>query len=283
MRFWVPGGSGLLGRAVRQELATRGLAHVDTDTNVDLSDATAVDAFVAAEPFTHVINCAAFTHVDACETREAEARAVNADGAYQVARAARARGAIAVHVSTDYVFAGDATTPYAVDAPTGPQNAYGRTKLLGEQRFAAELPGGYIVRTSWLFGAGPCFPATVRRLLAERPEVRIVDDQTGRPTYAADLATTLVSLALSGATPGIYHAANAGAVTWYGFATAIRAAEAARGRFYAATVLPITTAQYPTPARRPAWSVLDTTKLERALGVTLRPWRDALTDYLALS
>lgn len=280
MRFWVPGGSGMLGKAVRQELTARGLDHVETDKNVDLTDAAAVDAFL--EPFTHVINCAAFTGVDACESREDEARAVNAEGAYQVARTARARGAVAVHVSTDYVFPGDANEPYATDAATGPISAYGRTKLEGEQRFLAELPAGYVVRTSWLFGDGPCFPATVRRLLAEKPEVRIVDDQTGRPTWAGDLATALVSLALSGAEAGIYHCANAEPVTWYGFATAIREADAARDRHYDATLMPITTDQYPTPARRPAWSVLDTTKLERALGITFRPWRDTLADYMAL-
>ncbi len=280
MRIWVPGGSGMLGKAVRQELTARGLDHIETDKNVDLTDATAVEAF--AEPFTHVINCAAFTGVDACEAREADARAVNSEGAYQVARAARARGAVAVHVSTDYVFPGDATEPYATDAVTGPINAYGRTKLEGEQRFLAELPAGYVVRTSWLFGDGPCFPATVRRLLAEAPDVRIVNDQTGRPTWAGDLASALVSLALSTAEPGIYHCANAEPVTWYGFAQALREADAARGRHYDATLLPITTEQYPTPARRPAWSVLDTTKLERALGITLRSWRDTLADYMAL-
>ena len=242
-----------------------------------------MDAFAAATPFTHAINCAAFTAVDACESREDEASRANSEGAFQLARAARVRGAIAAHVSTDYVFAGTGTTPYPVDAPTDPINAYGRTKLAGEQRFLAELPAGYVVRTSWLFGqGGPCFPATVLRLLATRAEVKIVDDQTGRPTWAGDLASALVSLvtATTPVAPGTYHFANAGAVTWFGFAVAVREAATARGRHFDATLLPITTAEYPTPARRPAWSVLDTSALEQALGITARPWRDALADYL---
>lgn len=282
-RFWVAGAGGMLGRAVRAELTARGLDHVETGHAMDLGDPTAVDAFAAATPFTHAINCAAYTKVDLCETHEAEAQRTNADGAYHFARACRARHAAGVHVSTDYVFAGDARSGYVEDAPTSPTSAYGRSKLAGEQRFASELPGGHVVRTSWLFGAGPCFPATVLRLLAERPEVKIVDDQTGRPTWTGDLATTLVALALSGATGGIYHFANHEPVTWYGFATAIREAAAARGHHFDATLSPITTAEYPTPAKRPAWSVLDTAKLERTLGITIRSWRDALADYMTVT
>ncbi len=280
-RFWVAGASGMLGQAVRSELTARGLAHVESDRDVDLADAAAVKAFAAANPFTHAINCAAFTAVDACESREAEARLANAEAPFQFARACRGHGAVAVHVSTDYVFDGTAKRGYVEDAPTGPVSAYGRTKLEGEQRFLEALPGGYVVRTSWLFGAGPCFPATVMRLLAERPEVKIVDDQIGKPTWSGDLAQTLVTLATSGVAGGIYHFANHEPVTWFGFAAAIREAAAAKGHHFDATLLPITTAQYPTPAKRPAWSVLDTAKLERALGITIRPWRAALADYLA--
>jgi len=175
VRVWVAGARGLLGQAVVGQLVAQGRDHVTTDRDVDLTDAAAVDAFAAAEPFTHVINCAAYTAVDRCESEEDVARQVNGDAPGHLARAARARGAALVHVSTDYVFAGDAHAPYREDDPTGPVSAYGRTKLLGEQRlFAAIGDGaGYVVRTSWLFGAGgPSFPATMPRLFGEPPGVR---------------------------------------------------------------------------------------------------------------
>jgi dTDP-4-dehydrorhamnose reductase len=263
-------------------LAARGLAHVGTDREVDLGDASAVEAFAAAEPFTHVINCAAYTQVDQCESHEAEARRANADGPAHLARAARARDAIAVHVSTDYVFDGTEREPYPEDHPTGPVSAYGRTKLEGEQRFLAELPSsGYVVRTSWLFGpGGPNFVATMLRLFRERPEVRVVDDQVGRPTYAPDLAAALVALIERRPRTGIYHFANAGHVSWFGLASAIRDEAAARGHRFDVALRPITTAEYPTAARRPAWSVLATAKLEAVLGTAPRPWREALIDHL---
>ena len=286
MRVWVTGARGLLGRAVQAELAARGLGCLATDTDVDITDAPAVDAFAAREPFTHLINCAAYTAVDACEQYEADARLVNGLGPANLGRAARARGAVAIQVSTDYVFpgvgAGPTPAPYREDDPTGPINAYGRTKLLGEQRFLAALGGpGYVVRTSWLFGpGGPNFVATMLQRFADRPEVRVVDDQRGRPTYAPDLAAALVELAVRRPPAGVYHFANAGEVSWYGLALATRDEAAARGRSFPVTLLPTTTAAYPTPARRPAWSVLATDKLEAALGTRPRPWRAALGGYL---
>lgn len=284
MRVWVAGARGLLGQAVVGQLVAQGRDHVATDRDVDLTDAAAVDAFAAAEPFTHVINCAAYTAVDRCETEEDLARQVNADAPGHLARAARARGAVLVHVSTDYVFAGDGHAPYREDDPTGPVSAYGRTKLLGEQRlFAAIGDGaGYVVRTSWLFGAGgPCFPATMLRLFGERPEVRVVDDQHGRPTYAPDLAAALIALAERRPAPGVYQFANAEPTTWFHLALATRAAAAALGRHFDVTVMPVPSAAFPTPAKRPAWSVLATDKLEAALGAAPPSWRPGLGALVA--
>lgn len=274
-RVWVTGSRGLLGTAVCAQLDREGIACVGTDAELDIRDPAALASFAEATGFTHVINCAAYTKVDQCESNEAEAHAVNAVGAGNVARVAKSHAAIAVHVSTDYVFDGGSSAPYREDAPVGPINAYGRTKLAGERAF---LDGGgdYVVRTSWLFGpGGPSFVATMLRLLATRPEVRVVDDQHGRPTASDDLATALIAIARRAPAPGVYHFANTGDVTWFGFASAIR--DLAK---LPATVTPITTAEYPTPARRPMWSVLATDKLERALGMTPRPWRDALADLL---
>ena len=173
MHVWVPGGHGMLGSAVCRLLGREGIAHVATDRELDITDARALTAFADATPFTHVINCAAYTQVDRCEQHEAEAHAVNADGAGNIARAARARDATGLHVSTDYVFDGQGSAPYAEDAEVGPINAYGRTKLAGERAFAAALEDKhYIVRTSWLFGAnGPSFVATMRRLREIRPRI----------------------------------------------------------------------------------------------------------------
>lgn len=280
MRFWVTGARGLLGQAVCARLAGDGVELIATDRELDVTDRGAIDGFAAATAFTHVIHCAAFTQVDRCETDEAEARRVNVDGAAHVARAAAARGAVCVYLSTDYVFDGTATEPYAEDAPTAPINSYGRSKLDGERAVLAAFDGaGYVVRTSWLFGAGgPSFVATMLRLLAERPEVRVVDDQVGRPTFAPDLAAAVIALATAQPATGIYHFANAGQVSWFGLASAVREL-ARRAAPLAAALVPITTAEYPTPARRPAWSVLSTARFERALYAP-RPWRDALAEHL---
>jgi dTDP-4-dehydrorhamnose reductase len=273
MRIWVPGANGLLGTEVVARLARDGIDHVATDAELDIRDPRALEAFAAATPFTHVINCAAFAKVDACETQEAEAFAVNATGAGNIARVAA--GKPALHVSTDYVFDGSATAPYREDASTGPISAYGRTKLAGERAFLDGNPRAYVVRTSWLFGpAGPSFVATMLKLLATRPEVRVVDDQVGRPTASVDLAAALIAIATREPAPGIYHFANAGQVTWFGFASAIK--DLAK---LPAALHPITTVDYPTPAKRPAWSVLSTEKLER-IGIVPRPWRDALIEQL---
>ncbi|MCE9577253.1 MAG: dTDP-4-dehydrorhamnose reductase [Deltaproteobacteria bacterium] len=281
---WVPGARGMLGQEVVAILRERGVAHVATDRELDIGDAAAVDAFAADHLFTHVINCAAYTAVDACETHEPLAAHINALGPANLARVARERGAIAVHVSTDYVFDGQGAAPYREDDPTGPENAYGRTKLAGEERFlAAAGERGYVVRTSWLFGpGGPNFVATMLRLLRANPEVRVVHDQTGRPTYAPDLALALVDLALAApaVASGVYHFANAGAVTWFELASAARELAIARGLPIVGALTPITTAEYPTPARRPRWSVLATDKITAALGRAPRPWADGLAAYL---
>ena len=274
MRFWVTGARGLLGTEVCAQLQRDDVAYVATDLELDVRDPVALERFAERTPFTHVINCAAYTKVDACEVNETEAYAINATGAANVARISRGR--IAVHVSTDYVFDGSASAPYREDAPTGPINAYGRTKLAGERAFLDANDRSYVVRTSWLFGAaGPSFVRTMLNVLATRPEVRVVDDQRGRPTASVDLAAAVIAVALRVPEPGVYHFANAGDVTWFGFASAIK--DLAK---LPATLVPITTAEYPTPAKRPTWSVLATDKLERALGIAPRPWRDALIEQL---
>lgn len=290
MKVWLVGGKGMLGTAVRERLERTGITHVLTDLEVDITDPERVNAFARAERPTHVVNVAAYTKVDDAETHEEEAFRVNALGPEHLARAAVAGGARFLHFSTDYVFTGTATEPYREDAATGPSGAYGRTKLAGEER-ALAVPGAdrfvTIIRTSWLFGEnGPSFPKTIAKACLERDELRVVADQRGRPTYTGDLADAALELeGLVGgrapSTPGVYHFANAGETTWHAFAEAIRETLVQLGRAVkAARVVPVTTAEFPRPAPRPPYSVLDTGRIEAALGRKPRHFREPLDAFL---
>lgn len=248
----------------------------------DLADANAVRASVERLRPDVVINAAAYTAVDKAESGEVTAFAVNAEAPRAMAEALAEYEGTLVHVSTDYVFAGDGSVPYREDDPVAdvPATAYGRSKLAGEQAVREANANHYIVRTSWVFDAdGQNFVRTMLRLARERDEVRVVADQWGRPTYARDLAETIWRLIEVRPPYGTYHFANAGATTWHGFARAVFDEHSERGG-RAPRLVAIGTADYPTPARRPAYSVLDTTKVERALGIAVRGWREALTQCL---
>jgi len=269
----VTGGKGQLGRA----LVRRGgevIVARDVD-ELDILDGDAVARAVAGVDA--VINAAAYTAVDKAETDRERAYAVNRDGAGNVARACATRGIPMIQVSTDYVFDGTATAPYREDAPLHPLGVYGDSKAAGEE--AVREAGGTIVRTSWLFGqGGPSFVHTMLRLAAERPVLRVVADQHGCPTWTDDLADAL--LALVRAPAGTYHYCNAGPTTWHAFATAI-VVEARKTRTLACERIDaITTAEFPTPTRRPAYSVLDTSKVQ-ALGIVPPPWTIGLGRVIA--
>ena len=229
---------------------------------------------------TAVINCAAYTKVDRAEVDSRLAYMVNSDGAAILARACRDRAVPLVHVSTDYVFSGAATQPYQEDDPIAPIGVYGRSKASGER--AVHAAGGIVVRTSWLFGeGGPSFVHTIARLARERPVLRVVADQRGRPTYAGDLADALIEIATRAAAhqplASTYHYCNDGETTWHGFATAIvdELRLIAPELVVCDHVEPITTAEYPTSARRPAYSVLDTSRIT-ALGIVLPSWHNGM-------
>jgi len=224
-----------------------------------------------------IVNCAAYTKVDAAEAHETEAYAVNATAVGQLARYAAEAHIPLLTFSTDYVFAGDATTPYLESAATGPVNAYGRTKLAGEHAARDAHPGALVVRTSWLVsGTHPNFVATMLRLAAEREVVRVVADQQGRPTVAADLAAASLD-ALENGVSGILHLANEGATTWFQLAREVmRLAGLDPER-----IQPCTTADYPTPAPRPAYSVLGTERGAEAGVVALPPWQLSLPAVVA--
>ncbi|WP_327088058.1 dTDP-4-dehydrorhamnose reductase [Nonomuraea sp. NBC_01738] len=265
MRWLVTGGGGMLAADVQDRIAVMGDPVLAlTRAELDLCDERAVRDFVGAYRPRVVVNCAAWTAVDAAETHEDEALAVNGHAVATLADACLRAGSRLVHVSTDYVFDGQGRLPYREDDRPRPVNAYGRTKLAGELAAA----GHYVVRTAWLYGAnGPNFVKTMIRLAAERDTVGVVDDQRGQPTWTADLAAHLVTLAQSDLPPGIYHGASAGETTWYGFAREIFTLLGADPD----RVRPIGTADYPLPARRPACSLLARTK-----GEPMRHWREAL-------
>jgi dTDP-4-dehydrorhamnose reductase len=274
MRLLVTGAAGMLGRDVVAAAGDAGhealaLARAD----LDITDAAAVRAAVLAAHPDAVINCAAWTDVDGAETAEAQATAVNGAGAGHVAAAAAEAGALLVHVSSDYVFDGNASEPYREDAPTGPQGAYGRSKLAGEQAIAAAGGRSAIVRTAWLFGPhGKNFVDTMRRLGAEREEIAVVDDQVGCPTYTGHLAPALIAVAERGLT-GVLHIAGGGRCSWFDLAQATFEETG-----LACRVRPQSTADTGRPAPRPAFSVLESTRRDAP---ALPAWRDGLRAHLA--
>ncbi|MEV0088996.1 dTDP-4-dehydrorhamnose reductase [Saccharopolyspora sp. NPDC050642] len=284
----VPGGHGQLGSELARILAARSgaLVHAPGSKELDITDAEeiadAVGSFAEAakdaelEPV--VINAAAYTGVDAAESDPDRAARINAEGAADLAKACRTSGLPLLHVSTDYVFPGDGTRPYEPADPTGPRSVYGRTKLEGEQAVLESGARAWVVRTAWVYGArGGNFVKTMIRLSGERDSLSVVDDQIGSPTWAADLAHGLLELAGQVAErrdpkQKVLHCTNSGQASWFEFARAIFAELGADEN----RVNPCTTADYPLPAPRPAYSVLSDAAWREAGLTPMRPWREAL-------
>jgi dTDP-4-dehydrorhamnose reductase len=270
----------MLGRDLVTVLTGRPDRHTVTAwdiEDIDIIDKDAVDRALARDRFEVVINCAAFTAVDRAEAQKEAALAVNATGAGNIAAAARAAGAVNVLLSTDYVFDGSKKQPYREDDDPCPVNHYGYTKLMGERLVEEADPNCLIVRTQWLYGAaGKNFVETMIELAETKKTLSVVDDQYGSPTWTVDLAQA-IALLVEGRRRGIYHVSNAGQTTWCGFARTIFEAEKKE-----IEVIPITAEQYNAPAKRPANSVFDMTKLLRDTGYAPRHWTEALGQYLAI-
>lgn len=270
--WFVAGAAGMLGTDLCAVLERAGHEVTPGDLpGLDILDPGQCAEQVAGHDV--VVNCAAYTAVDAAEADEATAFAVNAVGAANLARAASAAGATMVQLSTDYVVAGDGATPYPADAPVAPASAYGRTKGAGEWAVRAECPRSWVVRTAWLYGAhGRSIPATVARLAAERDTFSFVADQVGQPTWTVDLAEGIVRIVDSGAPFGTWHATNGGQTSWHGLARAVLEELGMDPE----RVRPVSTAEYPLPAPRPSYSVL-AHDMWAAHGLEPLPhWRDAL-------
>jgi len=234
--------------------------------------------FKATHP-SFLINCAAYTAVDKAEQEEELAFQTNAEAVGVLAAICKEQDCKFVHVSTDYVFDGLANRPYREDDLTNPQGVYGASKLAGEKEAVLLNPDSVIIRTSWVYSSfGKNFVKTILRLLQEKPSVSVVDDQIGSPTYAADLAVAILEIiSLKSWKPGVYHFSNEGEINWCAFAKAIAAFTHSN-----TPVQAITTAEFPTPAKRPAWSVLDKSKIKAVYGIKIRPWKESLADCLEL-
>jgi len=278
MKILIVGGNGQLGRGLAASAPHDAeIVSHDIDT-LDITDEASVRRCVAAVKPALLFNAAAYTAVDKAESEEDIALAANGTAVGYLAAAARDEGARFVHVSTDFVFDGTQGIPYAPGDATNPVSAYGRTKLAGEQ---AAGPDALTVRTAWVYAPnGGNFVRTMLRVMRERPEVRVVADQIGTPTYAPGLASALWTLAGKDLS-GIYHYTDSGAASWYDFAVAIQEEALAVGLLdHAVPVIPIATSAYPTPARRPHYSVLDKSSTFAALGAPAPHWRTNLRTML---
>ena len=280
MKVLVTGAQGLLGHHLTSELAASGHDVVATDitsqsTYLDITNPLGIRAFLLRERPTWVINCAAYTKVDACEEHEDLATRINGNAPGYLADVCRDLSLKLLHISTDYVFDGTKDDPYREDDRTNPINAYGRSKLKGEQAIRERMDDHIIVRTQWLFGPhGPNFVATILKLAQEQRSLDVVNDQWGSPTYSKDLSKAL-KLLIESDTRGIFHVCNRGKSTWYDLAR--KAVELAG---LSTQVNPVTTDRFPRPARRPANSILSTKKFTSTTGKLMPPWQIALQEYI---
>ncbi len=280
MNILVTGANGQLGNELRQ-LAPLHTAHTFHFTDVaelDITDRAAVRQAVKAAKIDVLINCAAYTAVDNAEKQPELCHTLNADAPQLLAEAMHDVGGWMVHVSTDYVFDGTAHVPYREDAPINPIGVYGRTKYAGEEAVRKACPQHVIVRTAWLYSTfGNNFVKTMIRLGRERDTLGVIFDQIGTPTYARDLAVALLTIVEQGPVAGTYHFSNEGVTSWYDFTREIHR----QAGITSCKVLPLHTSEYPTPAARPHYSVLDKTKIKQTFGLEIPWWADSLAECVA--
>lgn len=279
MKILVTGANGQLGNELRTVLEKEfpGMTIYTDRDELDLTDGKAVAAFVVDNDITHIVNCAAYTAVDRAEEEKRQCAAINIDAVKNLALAADANGAKIIHISTDYVFDGTGHRPYRESDKVNPISQYGTTKRKGETSLLALAPESIIIRTAWLYSPyGNNFVKTMLRLADNNPEVRVVSDQIGTPTYARDLARAISKILKSHQwVAGIYHFTNEGAASWYDFAHAIFRIAGKKVK-----LTPIPTEDFPTPASRPAYSILDRSRIKATYGVEIPHWEEALEDCM---
>ena len=276
-RILITGANGQLGSEMRRLGEVSPNTYIYTDVaELDITNGDAVAAFVKENAVDIIVNCAAYTNVDKAESDEATAELINATAVENLARAMKAVNGTLFHISTDYVFGNEGNTPRTEDMPLNPLGVYGRTKLRGEQAVAAVGCKAIIIRTAWLYSEfGNNFLKTMLRLTAEREQLNVVFDQVGTPTYAGDLALAIFSIIEGGVyegNEGVYHFSNEGVCSWYDFATEIAIAAGNT----ACKVQPCHSCEFPSPVTRPAFSVLDKSKIKNAFGIEIPHWRDSM-------
>ncbi|HMI07189.1 MAG TPA: dTDP-4-dehydrorhamnose reductase [Flavobacterium sp.] len=271
----VTGGSGQLGQSLQSisEKYREIDFHFASSAEADITDKESLDRIFKKIKPDFCINAAAYTAVDKAESEPEKAFAINVTGAQNLAETCNVFKTVLIHISTDFVFDGNQTQPYSETDATNPQGVYGLTKLQGEVAISVALKEHFIIRTSWLYSEfGNNFMKTMLRFAKERESLNVVDDQIGTPTYAVDLAEAIVAIIKSGkAAYGIYNFSNEGTTSWYGFAKEIFAINAEK-----IILNPIPTTAYPTPAKRPKYSVLDKTKIKEIFGIPIKDWKDSL-------
>ena len=281
MKILITGCNGQLGNEM-QLLEKENPQHTYYNTDVaelDITNQEAIEAFVEAHQIDGIVNCAAYTAVDKAEENEGLCQLLNAEAPAYLAHAIGKRGGWMIQISTDYVFDGTKHTPYVEDDETCPNSVYGKTKLVGELNVQKLCERSMIIRTAWLYSTfGNNFVKTMIRLGKEKPELGVIFDQIGTPTYARDLAVCIMTAINQGVIPGIYHFSNEGVISWYDFTKAIHRIAG----ITSCHVCPLHTAEYPTPAARPHYSVLDKTKIKQTYGIEVPYWEESLCECITL-
>lgn len=289
--IWLIGCKGMLGSEIARQLNEKNISFTGTDIDVDITDVKALSDFAEnqKEKITHIINCSAYTAVDLAESNEVLAKKLNEDGPGNIASVAKEINATMIHISTDYVFDGSENTPRTEDMAISPIGVYGVTKAGGEKALKSVLDNYYILRTAWLYGwAGKNFVYTMIKAMNSHDAIKVVDDQRGTPTFAGDLASVIINIInkeLNGNNIpyGTYHCTDLGNITWHDFAVEIKKQAVEKGFITnkGCVVNSCTTEEYPTPAKRPAYSVLSKDKIQNALGIELPQWQDSLNVFLS--
>ena len=282
--LWLIGCKGMLGTEIARQLTENNIDFVGTDIDVDITNLQALADFARGKNISYIINCSAYTAVDKAESDADFAKKLNEDGPRNIANLANQIHAVMIHISTDYVFDGTGTSPYTEDMPIAPIGVYGKTKAAGEAAVRQNLKEYYIIRTAWLYGwAGKNFVYTMIKAMNTHDSVKVVNDQKGSPTFAGDLADIILKLINKKTVPyGTYHCTDLGEITWWYFTNEIKkqGIEAGLITNKNCVVNPCATSEYPTPAKRPAYSVLCKDKIQNALGITLPDWKQSLKKFL---
>ncbi|MBN2040875.1 MAG: dTDP-4-dehydrorhamnose reductase [Spirochaetes bacterium] len=282
--IWLIGNKGMLGSDMELMLKGSGCDYIVSDAEVDITDYDQLSGFTAGRKISWIINCSAYAAVDKAEDEPELAYKINDNGVLNIAKIAREKDSVLIHFSTDYVFSGDKNGIYNEDDKACPAGIYGKSKLQGEKQVMDTLEKYFIFRISWLYGEfGNNFVYTMLRLFSEREEVRVVNDQTGSPTYTSDVVDLVLFVINNGADNfGIYHFTNDGVTTWYDFALKIYRLSKELGLLNKdVNILPIKTKEYPTKAKRPVNSCLEKEKIKHNLGIVLQPWEKSLRKFLS--